>query len=74
MVDERYIYKERARERKREKESEREKEREGIQSTSLNWAPVNQDCRKWVGCEALAPISLPCMGAKASQPTHFLQS
>ena len=54
-----------------------------VQSTSLNWAPVNRDCRKWVGCEAIAPIQvnvhfltviLSCMGAKASQPIHFLQS
>ena len=27
-----------------------------IQLISLNWNPVNRDFRKWVGCEALAPI------------------
>ena len=57
-----------------------------IQLISLNRNPVNRSFRKWVGCEALAPIqdngslwylskqsSLSCMGAKASQPTHFLK-
>ena len=27
-----------------------------VQWISLNWTPVNQTFRKWVGCEALAPI------------------
>ena len=27
-----------------------------IQLISLNWNPVNRNFRKWVGCEALAPI------------------
>ena len=48
-----------------------------IQLISLNRNPVNRNFRKWVGCEALAPIQdngpLSCMGAKASQPIHFLK-
>ena len=58
-----------------------------VQLISLNRNPVNWNFRKWVGCEALAPIQdydicqnshhnnepLSCMGAKASQPTHFLK-
>ena len=57
-----------------------------LQLISFNRNPVNRNFRKWVGCEALAPIQdnddcfdryhnepLSCMGAKASQPTHFLK-
>ena len=57
-----------------------------VQSTPFKRNPVNRNFRKWVGCEALAPVQdnddcfdsyhnepLSCMGAKASQPTHFLK-